>query len=158
MGFCRGAESLTAHSLSLAPLSNPSVWIIPPRENRCFPGPFLFESRDTKEKTGNKSCFFFCVGVPRFELGLNPPKGLVLAVALHPDFLFNFQPPCRAAENRTRTLPTPWADTTTILQPALLSECRDSNPESHEPESWMLPLHYTPNISAFICYHKKLAN
>lgn len=24
------------------------------------------------------------VGVPRFELGLNPPKGLVLAVALHP--------------------------------------------------------------------------
>ncbi len=27
------------------------------------------------------------VGVPRFELGINPPKGLVLAVTLYPDIV-----------------------------------------------------------------------
>ena len=65
---------------------------------------------------------------------------------------------CRAAGNRTRSIPTPWARTAGILQPVyikkllwqvrtyyhcttprflifyyLLSGRRDSNPESHEP-------------------------
>lgn len=39
--------------------------------------------RYTTARSLNK--IFNSVGVPRFELGLNPPKGLVLAVALHPD-------------------------------------------------------------------------
>ena len=76
---------------------------------------------------------------------------------------------CRAAGNRTRSVPTPWARTAGILQPVyikkllwqvrtyyhcttprflifyyLLSGRRDSNPESHEPESCILPLYYIP--------------
>ena len=120
----------------------------------------MFLSAGWENRTPNHSlenCYFTIklipqFGVPRVELGPYPPHGQILPLYYTPVLFLPAHGIFRGAENRTRTSCSQSKYTTTILRPAIPLiptpfGVPGIEPGSHEPESCILPLYYTPGAT-----------